>query len=81
MSTRCGSAGSVCPQALELRPRSTYDEFRTAGCDLRRTVIRPWGGYVYARDTNLVCNEVVIPIYVRDMRHSTLRVCYDPNLI
>ena len=64
-----------------LGPRTTYEQFRSAGCDLGRSARRPWGGFVYSRDTSLVCNEVVMALYVRDMRHSTLRVCYDPNLI
>lgn len=65
----------------DLGPRCTYEAFRSAGCNLARTSARPWGAYVYARDTNLVCNEVVMALYARDMRHSTLRICYDSSLI
>lgn len=65
----------------ELGERCTYDMFRQAGCTLGRAAERPWGGYIYARDTSMVCNEVVMALYARDMRHSTLRICYDPNLI
>jgi hypothetical protein len=69
------------PQAAPLGPRASYESFRAAGCELNRTPARPWGAFVYARDTRLVCNEVAMAVYVRGMRHSTLRVCYDPNLI
>jgi methyl-accepting chemotaxis protein len=69
------------PAAAELSPRSPYDQFRAAGCALERTANRPWGGFVYARNTNVVCNEVVMALYAGNMRHGTLRVCYDPNLI
>jgi methyl-accepting chemotaxis protein len=68
-------------QAAELGPRSSYDAFRAAGCQLARTAIRPWAGYVYARDTSAVCNEVAMAVYAGDLRHSTLRVCYDANLV
>jgi methyl-accepting chemotaxis protein len=74
---RCG----LGPQADDVGPRSGYGQFRAAGCELARAENRPWGGYVYARDTNAACNEVVMALYARDMRHGTLRVCYDPNLI
>lgn len=69
------------PQAAELGARCTYDQFRAAGSELARSAERPWGGFVYARDTKVVCNEVVMALYVRDRRHGSLRVCYDPNLI
>jgi methyl-accepting chemotaxis protein len=74
---RCG----LGPAAAELGTRCTYEQFRSAGSDLARTGLRPWGGYVYARDTSAVCNEVVMAIYARDQRHGTLRICYDPDLI
>ena len=74
---RCG----LGPQAEDLRPRSRYEQFQAAGCTLERTAARPWGGFVYARDTNIVCNEVAMALYARDMRHGTLRVCYEATLI
>jgi methyl-accepting chemotaxis protein len=74
---RCG----LGPNAAELGPRCTYEQFRRAGSELARTGPRPWGGYVYARDTSAVCNEVVTAIYARDKRHGALRICYDPDLI
>ncbi len=79
-SLRVGRTG-LGPAAAELGPRCTYDAFRAAGCELGRAQTRPWGGFVYARDTSMVCNEVVMALYARDLRHSTLRLCYDPNLI
>jgi methyl-accepting chemotaxis protein len=69
------------PQAAELGTRCTYAQFRACGSELARPANRPWGGYVYARDTNIVCNEVGMALYAGDKRHSTLRVCYDPSLI
>lgn len=69
------------PKADAVGLRAPYDAFRQARCNLERTGQRPWGGYVYARDTNIVCNEVAMGTYVRDARHGTLRVCYDHNLI
>ena len=69
------------PQADAVGLRAPYEAFRAAGCKLERSAFRPWGGYVYARDTNIVCNEVAMATYVRDARHGTLRVCYDHNLI
>jgi methyl-accepting chemotaxis protein len=69
------------PQAAELSTRCTYDQFRACGSNLARTPNRPWGAYVYARDTSVVSNEVVMALYARDMRHGVLRVCYDPSLI
>ncbi len=68
-------------QAAELGPRLRYDQFRAVNCDLARPARRPWGGYVYARDTNVVCNEVAAALYAHNTRHGTLRVCYDPELI
>jgi methyl-accepting chemotaxis protein len=67
--------------ADDLGPRASYEAFRSAGCVLERGAERAWGGFVYARDTSMVCNEVVFALYVRGMRHSTLRICYDPSLI
>jgi methyl-accepting chemotaxis protein len=77
---RVGRVG-LGPNAEHIGPRAPYDAFRDAGCVLARAEPRPWGGYVYARDTSLVCNEIVMALYVGDLRHSTLRVCYDPSLI
>jgi hypothetical protein len=37
---------------------------------------RPWGAYVYARDTTEVFNEIALAIYARGRRHSTLRIVY-----
>lgn len=79
-SLRVGRCGLGAP-AEELGPRCAYDAFRAAGCELDRAASRPWGAYVYARDTKAVCNEVAMAVYVGDRRHSTLRVCYDPSLI
>jgi methyl-accepting chemotaxis protein len=69
------------PQAEDVGPRSRYEQFKAAGCMLERTADRPWGGFVYARDTSIVSNEVVMALYARGMRHGTLRVCYEANLI
>jgi methyl-accepting chemotaxis protein len=69
------------PEALQCGPRTSYEAFRLAGCALERAAERPWGAYVYARDTSAVCNEVVMAIYARGRRHGAVRVCYDPTLI
>jgi hypothetical protein len=69
------------PKADGVGLRAPYEAFREARCNLERTAHRPWGGYVYARDTGIVCNEVAMGTYARNARHGTLRVCYDHNLV
>jgi len=62
--------------------RLSYEAFRAAGCELNRPAgERPWGAYVYARDTNEVFNEIGLPIYVQGRRHSTLRVVYGAEFL
>jgi len=70
------------PNAERLPPRSTYAAMRDAGCTLDRPAgERPWGAYVYARDTTDVFNELATAIYVRGRRHSTLRIVYGSRFI
>ncbi len=67
--------------AADLAPRTTWQTFCRSNCNLERETERPWGAFVYARDTNVVCNEVVMALYAGGRRHSTLRICYDANVI
>jgi len=70
------------PNAERLAPRSSYAAMRDAGCTLGRPAgERPWGAYVYARDTTDVSNEVATAIYFRGRRHSTLRIAYGARFI
>jgi len=70
------------PRAETLPPRATYAMMRDAGCTLGRPDDeRPWGAYVYARDTTQVFNELGTAIYFRGRRHSTLRIVYGSRFI
>jgi len=70
------------PNAERLAPRSSYAAMRDAGCVLDRPAgERPWGAYVYARDTTDVFNELGTAIFFRGRRHSTLRIVYGSRFI
>ena len=71
-----GAAGERVPA------RASYATFIESGCTLERPAgERPWAIHAFARDTNDVFNEMLIPIYVRGMRHSTLRVAYASDVL
>jgi len=70
------------PRAEQLAPCDTYAAIRDAGCTLERIDgERPWGAYVYARDTTDVFSEVGTAVYFRGRRHSTLRIVYSAQFI
>ena len=70
------------PRAEQLPPRVSYATIRDAGCTLGvPDGERPWGAYVYARDTTDVFNELGAAIYFRGRRHSTLRIVYGAQFI
>jgi methyl-accepting chemotaxis protein len=70
------------PRAERLPPRATYAAMRAAGCTLDRPAgERPWGAYVYARNSTDVFNELATAIYFRGRRHSTLRIAYGARFI
>jgi len=70
------------PSVEQIGTRVPYATLRAAGCVLERPPgERPWGAYVYARDTADVFNELVIAIYFRGRRHSTLRIAYGARFI
>lgn len=62
--------------------RATHAQFREAGSLLDRPAgERPWGVYVYARDTHDVFNDMVIALYVRGQRQGTIRLAYDREVL
>jgi methyl-accepting chemotaxis protein len=62
--------------------RATHAQFRDAGSLLERPAgERPWGVYVYARDTRDVFNDMVIALYVRGQRQGTIRLAYDREVL
>lgn len=70
------------PNVEQIGTRVPYETLRAAGCVLERPAgERPWGAYVYARDTSDVFNELVIGIFFGGRRHSTLRIAYGATYI
>ena len=71
------------PAAEKLAKRAPYQAFIDAGCTLKLPPDgrRAWESWVYARDTGVACNEVIVGLYVRGHRHGNVRIIYDANVI
>ncbi|MGC2131053.1 MAG: methyl-accepting chemotaxis protein [Candidatus Aquilonibacter sp.] len=71
------------PAAEKLAMRAPYQAFIDAGCTLKLPADgrRAWESWVYARDTGVACNEVIVGLYVRGHRHGNVRIIYDANVI
>ncbi len=71
------------PAAQTLPKRAPYQAFIDAGCTLTLPADgrRAWESWVYARDTGVACNEIIVGLYVRGRRHGNVRIIYDANVI
>jgi methyl-accepting chemotaxis protein len=71
------------PAAEALPMRAPYQAFIEAGCTLNLPADghRAWESWVYARDTGVACNEIIVGLYVRGKRHGNVRIIYDANVI
>lgn len=69
--------------AAKLGKREPYQAFIDAGCTLSLPPDgrRAWMSWVYARDTGIAYNEIIIALYVRGRRHGNLRMIYDAEVI
>jgi methyl-accepting chemotaxis protein len=71
------------PAAETLPKRAPYQAFIDAGCTLTLPADgrRAWESWVYARDTGVAYNEIIVGLYVRRRRHGNVRIIYDANVI